>query len=67
MTEAILIGLVCVLSYFIGVFQTRLFDRNEANKEQSDSILRANAARDSVRNGDQSAIESDIYNRDNKR
>lgn len=66
MTEAILIGLTCVLSYFIGVFQTRLFDRNEANRKQSDSILRANAARDKVVSGDKSAIESDIYNRDNK-
>lgn len=66
MTEAILIGLTCVLSYFIGVFQTRLFDRNEANREQSDSILRANAARDAIRNGDKSEIESDVFNRDGK-
>lgn len=66
MTEAILIGLTCVLSYFIGVFQTRLFERNETSRKQSDSILRANAARDAIRNGDKSEIESDVFNRDGK-
>lgn len=66
MTEAILIGLACLLSYFIGVYKATLGIKNEQTDGQADSILRANAARDKVVSGDKSAIESDIYNRDNK-
>lgn len=61
--EAILIGLACLLSYIVGVFQTKCSIKDE----ESDSIQRANAARESVVDGDQSAISADIYNRDNRK
>lgn len=63
MSEAILIGLACLLSYIVGVFQTKCSIKDE----ESDSIQRANAARESVVDGDQSAISADIYNRDNRK
>ena len=63
MTEAFLIGLACLLSYIVGVFQTKCSIRNE----EADSIQRANAARESVVDGDESAIAADIYNRDNRK
>lgn len=63
MMEAILIGLACLLSYIVGVFQTKCSIKDE----ESDSIQRANAARESVVDGDQSAISADIYNRDNRK
>lgn len=63
MTEAILVGLACLLSYIVGIFQTKYSIRNE----ESDSIRRANAARESVVDGDESAISADIYNRDNRK
>ena len=67
MTEAILIGLACVLSYIVGIFQTKFLEKDEEAKKQSDSIHRANAARESVVDGDESAISADIYNRDNRK
>lgn len=67
MTEAFLIGLACVLSYIIGIFQTKFLAKDEESKKQSDSIQRANAARESVVDGDESAISADIYNRDNRK
>lgn len=67
MTEAILICLACVLSYIVGVFQTKYSIRDEESKKQSDSVQRANAARESVVDGDKSAISADIYNRDNRK
>lgn len=66
MTEAILVGLACLLSYFVGVFQTKFLVKDEEANKQSDSIQRANAARESVVDGDKSAIATDVYNRDNK-
>ena len=56
MTEAILIGLACLLSYIVGIFQTKYSIRNEEANNQSDSLQRANAARESVVDGDKSAI-----------
>ena len=67
MTEAILIGLACLLSYIVGIFQTKYSIRNEEANKRSDSILRANAARESVVDGDESAISADVYNRDNRK
>lgn len=66
MTEAILVGLACLLSYIVGIFQTKFLAKDEEAKKQSDSIQRANAARESVVDGDKSAIATDVYNRDNK-
>lgn len=63
MTEAILIGLACLLSFIVGKYSIR---NEEANK-RSDSIRRANAARESVVDGDKSAISADVYNRDNRK
>lgn len=67
MTEAILIGLACLLSYIVGIFQTKYSIRKEEANKRSDSIRRANAARESVVDGDESAISADIYNRDNRK
>jgi hypothetical protein len=67
MSEAFLIGLACLLSYIVGVFQTKYSIRNEEANKQYDSIQRANAARESVVDGDESAISADIYNRDNRK
>lgn len=67
MTDAFLICLSCILSYFIGVFQIKYILRNEEANKQSDSIQRANAARESVVRGDKSAIAADVYNRDNRK
>ena len=67
MTEAILVGLACLLSYFVGVFQTKFLAKDEEANKRSDSIRRANAARESVVDGDESAIESDVFNRDNRK
>lgn len=67
MTEAILIGLACLLSYIVGIFQTKCSIRNEEANKRSDSIRRANAARESVVDGDESAISADVYNRDNRK
>ena len=67
MTEAILVGLACLLSYFVGVFQTKFLAKDEETNRKSDSLQRANAARESVVDGDKSAIAADIYNRDNRK
>lgn len=67
MTEAILVGLACLLSYIVGIFQTKYSIKDEEENKQSDSIRRANAARESVVDGDESAISTDIYNRDNRK
>lgn len=67
MTEAILVGLACLLSYIVGIFQTKYSIKDEEENKQSDSIRRANAARESVVDGDESAISADIYNRDNRK
>lgn len=67
MTEAFLIGLACLLSYIVGIFQTKYSIKDEEENKQSDSIRRANAARESVVDGDESAISADIYNRDNRK
>ena len=67
MSEAILIGLACLLSYIVGIFQTKYSIKDEEENKQSDSIRRANAARESVVDGDKSAIATDVYNRDNRK
>lgn len=67
MTETFLIGLACLLSYIVGIFQTKYSIKDEEANKQSDSIQRANAARESVFDGDKSAISADIYNRDNRK
>lgn len=61
--EIILIVLVSISSYFVGVFKTK----NEHNSKQADSVHRANRARDSVVSGDESAISTDVFNRDNRK
>ena len=66
MSEAILVGLACLLSYIVGIFQTKYSIKDEEANKQSDSIQRANSARESVVDGDESAISADIYNRDNR-
>ena len=63
MTEGILIFLSCVLCFVIGIIQTKLSMKND----ETDDILRANKARDKVVSGDESAIASDVFNRDNRK
>lgn len=63
MTEGILIFLVSVLCFVIGVIQTKLAMKND----ETDSVHRANRARDSVVSGDESAISADFFNRDNRK
>lgn len=57
MSEAFLMGLVCLLSYIVGVVQTTLMMKDK----QSDSVRRANDARESVTDED---LSTDKYNRD---